>query len=65
MNNEVERLQLLTVAQDSKIRELEDALARCAVIGIRLREALSYIREHEPTVSEIATVVDEATRDED
>jgi hypothetical protein len=39
---EIMRLNALAIAQAARIRELEDALARCTRQGIRLSEVLRY-----------------------
>jgi hypothetical protein len=39
---EILRLNALAIAQAARIRELEDALARCTARGIKLREVLRY-----------------------
>jgi hypothetical protein len=57
---EVERLRLELTAKESKIRELEDALSKCAAIGIRLNEVLDYARDDEPTHAELASAIDRA-----
>jgi hypothetical protein len=43
---EILRLNALAIAQAARIRELEDALARCTERGIKLSEVLRYHADH-------------------
>jgi len=52
--NEISRLRMENIALSSKVRELEETLAKCMNLGINLRSVLAtYERGQEPTQAEL------------
>lgn len=54
------RLAELAVSQESAIRERDEAIARCVLRGIKLRDVLLHMRDHEQSRQEVVDTASEA-----
>jgi hypothetical protein len=63
-DREIARLQHIIFGQETKIRELEEALAKCSVIGIKLRNVLTYLRDEDPSAEQVHTMTTDTLEEE-